>query len=467
MRTLTFGCIAAAMGLLTLAGCAGATDSPGFQSFSSSARGQYRAEFASNGRDGADESLELTDAATLADCRRYAALHNAGVEAAFNRWRAALAQVDQAGALPDPRFNYRYFIREIETRVGAQRQAFGLSQTFPWIGRLETRTTAAAAAARAEHHRFEAARLALQYEVTDAYYQLYELDRTVDIVGQNLRLLQRVEQVAQTRYRAAAGSQMALVRVQVEMGRLEQRLASLEDLRRPHVARLNAALNRPVDAPVPAPAAPPAVTPEVDDAQILAWLVESNPQLQAASAEIDQAAAMVEHARLGYVPDLTLGVDYIDTADPIGAMQPGDAGKDAVVLMASVNLPIWFDRIEAEIRQARHRRLAAALSREQASADLLSRTQMVLYRLHDARRQHRLYRDTLTPKANEALQVTEAAFRAGNADLTALLDAQRVLLEFELAAERAAVARAQRLAELEMLVGRPVPTVEEPSRSEP
>ncbi|MEE9371057.1 MAG: hypothetical protein V3W45_06260, partial [Sedimentisphaerales bacterium] len=57
----------------------------------------------------------------LQDYLRYAALHNAGLKAAFERWKAAIEQIPQAESLPDPKFTYGYFINEVETRVGPQK----------------------------------------------------------------------------------------------------------------------------------------------------------------------------------------------------------------------------------------------------------------------------------------------------------------------------------------------------------
>src|SRR5690606_41078403 len=52
-----------------------------------------------------------------------------------------------------------------------------------------------------------------------------------------------------------AGSHPELIRVQVELGQLEDRLTQLQSMRPSYVARLNTAMNRPHDAPV-APIAP-------------------------------------------------------------------------------------------------------------------------------------------------------------------------------------------------------------------
>ena len=53
--------------------------------------------------DPADDTPVLTDDSTLADYLAYAALHNPGLEAAFNRWKAAAERISQVTSLPDPR----------------------------------------------------------------------------------------------------------------------------------------------------------------------------------------------------------------------------------------------------------------------------------------------------------------------------------------------------------------------------
>ena len=80
---------------------------------------------------------ELDESASLDDYVLYAMLNNPGLRAAFDRWKAALDRVAPSQTLPDPRFTYANYIREVETRVGAQEHKFGLAQTFPWFGKLD------------------------------------------------------------------------------------------------------------------------------------------------------------------------------------------------------------------------------------------------------------------------------------------------------------------------------------------
>ena len=446
--------IVIATGLTVLAaGCAAWRTDGDFPTY---ARSTYQAEMLRSPR--TSEHVSLAEDSDINTYLAYAAQNNSGLEGAFNRWKAAVERIPQVEALPDPRFNYRYYISEVETRVGAMRQGFGLSQTFPWLGKLELSGNVAAEAAKAERYRFEATRLKLFYEVESAYYEYYYLWRSIGILQENIQLVRQMEQVARTRYTTDASSHPDVIRAQVEIGKLEDRLRSLQDLRQPVVAKLNAALNQRAGARLPWPTSIPERDVSFTDEQAIGWLAESSPELKAMDSETAAAEHRVELARREYFPDVTLGVDYTDVANSTGGRHPSDDGKDAVAVMASINLPIWYEKLDAGVREARHREWAASLARNQRANDLASTLKLTLYRFRDAERKVDLYRDTLVPKAIEAVKASESAFGAGTVSFTDLIDAQRVLLEFELAVERASTDRALYLAELEMLVGRSVPT---------
>ncbi len=398
-----------------------------------------------------EKPLELGEKSELSDYLVYAALNNPGLEAAFNQWKAALERVPQVKALPDPRFTYRYFIQEVETRVGAQRQAFELAQTFPWFGKLKLRGYAAFEASEAERHRYKAKKLKLFREVKDAYYEYYYLWREINIVEGNVRLIQDIEEVLRTRYKAAAAKHTEIIRAQVELGKLDDHLRTLKDLREPIVARLNAALNRNPNAPLPWPKAIEDVDVSVTDEELLAWLKHTNPEIMALDSEVAGWEQKVKLAKKEYFPDITLGIGYIDTANSTGGRHPSDDGKDPIIAMVSVNIPIWWNKLSAGVREARYRRVTAVHRKLDVTNKLSAVLKLAAYGFRDANRKIDLYRDTLLIKGRESLGATDISFRAGKASFTDLIDAQRILLDFELTYERALVNKAQRLAELESL----------------
>ncbi len=401
-------------------------------------------------------SPSLTENPMLADYLEYAALNNPGLRAAFHRWRAALEKIPQARALPDPKFTYAYFIREVETRVGPQEQKFGIAQKFPWFGKLRLRADAASKAAMVAQQKYEAAKWTLFHRVKSAYADYYYLSRATDTARENVALVKYLEEVVRTKYMAATAGHPDVIRAQVALGKLEDRLQALLDLRAAMAAKLNAALGRQADAHVPWPQNLQQEEILAKDAELLAWLIESSPELKALEFGIEKEAVSLRLAKKQYYPDITLGLDYIDTA---GALMPGvaDNGKDPMVVMVAINFPIWRSKYKASEREARARLQAARASRRDREKTLHFQAKLAIYELRDAGRKINLYRDTLLPKAIQSLKATETAYKGGTSDFPALLEAQRVLLEFQLSYERALADHVKRLARLEMLVGRDIP----------
>jgi outer membrane protein TolC len=450
---------AAAIGLLValLVGCASTKEQHAFDDWVKLDQAIYRSptrDTVTDSRNVVTEPAEgFTDEATLSNYLAYAAIHNPGLEAAFNRWKASLERIPQVRTLPDPRFNYRYFIENVETRVGPQRQSLGLSQMFPWFGKLELRGGVAVEAARAAQARYEAEKLKLFFNVKKTYYEYYYLARVIAVVRENLELVKYLEEVARTRFKTAEGGHPDVIRAQVELGKLDDRLRTLQDLRGPMMARLNALLNRPTQTPLPWPKQIAEELVAVDDKQLFDWLGKNNPQLTALQHQIAQQRESIRLARKDYYPDLTVGVDYIDTGD---AVMPGaaDSGNDPILVGVSLNIPLWRDKYDAAVRESLARFGAVTKTHVDRQNTLEADLKTAIYYFHDAERKIDLYRDTLVPKAKQSIKATEAAFRAGTAGFIDLIDAERVLLEFQLAFERALTDRGSRLAEIEMLVGR-------------
>ncbi len=401
-------------------------------------------------------SDDLPEKPVLSDYLAYAALHNPGLEAAFNRWKAALEKIPQATSLPDPRFSYAYFIQEVETRVGPQRQKLALSQTFPWFGKLSLRGDIAFQASEMERQKYEAAKLKLFYRVKSAYAEYYYLAKAISITRENLSLMKYLESVARNNYSAGLASYSDVVKAQVEISKLEDRIETLRELRGPIMAKLNAAMNRPERAPLPWPESLPFRNISISEKQLFSWLKNKNPALKAKEFEISREQAAVNLAKKSYFPDITLGVEWIDTDE---ALKSGtkDSGKDPVIAMVSVNIPIWHGKYRAEKREAEARYRAAQKEHQNIENNLVSEAKMVLYRIEDSQRKIGLYRDTLIPQTKEALDVSLQSFKAGEATFLDIIDAQRTLLEFQLSMERALADLATRIAQLEMIVGKEIP----------
>jgi len=307
---------------------------------------------------------ELAENATLDDYVLYAMLNNAGLRAAFEQWKAALEKVTPSRTLPDPRFTYANYIKEVETRAGPQKHKFGLAQTFPWFGKLDLQGEMALQVAQAERQRYEAAKLDLMFRVKNIYYEYGYLAQAINVARDNVTLLTHFESVARSKYKGGVGLQSAVIKAQVELGKLEDRLRSLQDLKRPVIAKLNIALNRPSHMSLPAPKTIPVEAQDFSDEDLISLLRAENPILKVLDYMAAKEDLAIKLAEKNFYPDMTVGVDYIDT-DSRSDMDPKDNGKDPVIAKLSINVPIWHQKYNAIGEEARARRRAVMRERKE------------------------------------------------------------------------------------------------------
>ncbi|MHC5210757.1 MAG: TolC family protein [Planctomycetota bacterium] len=399
-----------------------------------------------------DERPVLDETGGLPAHVRYAERNNPGLQASMQRWRAALARVPEATSLPDPRLTLGIFVDEVETRVGPMDWRVGLSQSFPWIGTLDLAGQAALERAEAAREEFEARRLKVAASVRDTWHEYAYVQAAVDVTRAHLDLLLSWEEVARTRYATGLGTESDVIRAQVELGKLDDRVRTLEDLRRPVAARFNATLDRAPDAKVPVGSMTVTSGLHVDGEALQARLVETSPALRALRRSIEAATHQVDLADKQFYPDFSIGLDYtaIGSARASGVQGSGD---DALAITAGISLPLRRDRYRAGAARAKAELAAAHAALREAHNRLAADLELALYSLRDAERRLGLYRDTLVPKGRQSVESTTVAYQAGDAGFLDLIDAQRLLLEFQLAAARAHADHGQALAEVERITG--------------
>lgn len=398
------------------------------------------------------EFEELDESADLSRLLDYARANNPGLEAAFQRWKEALERVPQATTLPEPRLSFSGYLSEVETRVGPMQARVGLAQPFPWFGKLELAGNTAFEVAEAAREMLEAARLDLDQRVRDAWYEYAWLQQAIVITAGNRELLSHWESVARARLETGLGPHSDVIRAQVELGKLEDRVQTLTDLRRPLVARLNAALNRPSNAPLPQPTFPLPEPPEIDEQRLSIALASTNPILRALDHRVEAARYGTDLATKEFYPDFFIGADYtfIGSAESPGVSGSGD---DALALTLGFELPIWRSSYRAGVREAEAQMKGARKEQEEFLNRLSSDMEMALYQFRDASRRVGLFRDSLIPKGEESVQALDTAYQTGDQGFLDLIDAERVLLEFQLQAARAEADRAKALANIERITG--------------
>ncbi len=399
----------------------------------------------------ADNSAQLSDLDTLDGCLQYAALHSPSLESSFQQWKAALEQVPQSQALSDPKFTFGYFIQNVETRVGPQQTRLGITQAFPWFGKLTAKSDIASARAQAAQFKYEAEKLKLYNAVKKNWYELAYLGQALKLAKDNLELMDYYQKIATSKYRSSLATHPDVVRAQIELASLTEVVQSLESLKQPQSAKLSAALNLPTDYQFQWPEFEQVPDYQIDKNTIYDAVISSDPELKGMSSLIEADRAQLRLARAVSSPDFAIGVDWIQTGR--SEMDVADSGKDPVVLMFSMNLPIWQNKNNAVKRQASAALRATELKNQQLKNDKLAQAAQLIFQIEDARRKMLLNKDTLGEKASELVKVSEAAYQNGTLDFLSLIDAQRRQLKYMLDYYRSKTDYLKYIADLELLLG--------------
>lgn len=397
-------------------------------------------------------TLEPGAALNLDQYLHIAQLNSNSLRAAFYKFKAAVEKLGYAGAWADPRFSWGYFVENVETRVGPQEQRLSLSQGLTWPGKLDAKDDMAIEAARAAHRRFQAEQLRVTYRVKKAYYQYFLLGRNIELTKENAELLRYWESVVRTRYTVGLQKHPDLIKAQVELGILEDQLAGLEDKKRATAAMLLAELNSDEYVELPWPGLPSLDSRSFDEDSVTARMLVNNPDLQALEHLIEKEQAGQRLASKASYPDFNVGVTYIVTGEAANPLM-NESGKDPWMLSASINLPLWFGQNGAKKKEAQARHLAAQYRREDAADRLETQVSRILWEYRDGRRQLALYGGQLIPQTEQLLNATFTSYQAGESDFLTLLQAQRQLLKFQLAKDKALVMAATKEAQLLMLMG--------------
>ena len=383
---------------------------------------------------------------TLKDYTSYAEAHNAGLKSRYQQWVTATEEVVQAKMLPDPQLTYGDYV---PLSYAPEKQIVSVTQLFPWFGKISARTDAAAKKAEATKQKYQAARLSLLSEVKSDFYEYSYLARAMTIARANLDLLKRFEEITRTKYVTADTGHPDVNRSQAETAKIENVLKGLEQLREPTVSRLKASLNLPADINLPAPEQEDFEPATLNYELFVNLLRQKNPELVGLVFEAMAAKSKVKSAEKNFYPDIGIGLQFEQVRRP-GNTQ--DSSRDAMLLL-SLNVPLGQDSYKGGQRQAVAEATSIEQQRVETENDILAKAAQAYYEYNNSIRKIKLYCNTLIPQAEEQLWSLEKAYGERNGDFNALLDAQRVFMDYCLSYQRALADNRQKLAELEMLAG--------------
>jgi len=397
------------------------------------------------------DSMHSLEKLEMANLISQAMERNPDIIAAQNKWLSAQEIIEVNRALPDPQFSYTYFVDSVETRVGPQRNIFGINQKIPFYGKRGLKAEIATKEAEALKASYDAVKQEIIRQVKIAFYDLFYLSTIIDITHNEKDILKRFEQIAMIKYETGKGSQQNVLKVQVEINRLQDQLLSLVNMKQTTATRLNILLDRP-----PGHQLGELVKPEFRDfffieEDLVKMARENRPELKSGNAWVEKSNSALSLAKKEYYPDLTIGANYIEVDE--GPLNVSDNGKDASNIMLSINIPLWQQKRSSKVESASKMVQAQQYAYQSLLNLMLFEIEDNLFKIQTARKTFELYQEALIPQAEQSVKSAEAGYITGIGNFLDLLDAERVLLKIQFGYWKAYTDYLKRIADIERAVG--------------
>ena len=352
--------------------------------------------------------------------------NNPDIQAYELRYNIAQEKVNEVNTLPNATVSAGYFVSEPETRTGAQRARFSASQMLPWFGTITARENYASSIAETEFVEIVIAKRKLALSVAQSYYKLYAVKAEQDVLEENIQLLKTYERLALTSVEVGTASAVDVLRLQIRQNELQQQKEVLREEFLAEQAAFNNLLNRKESIAVE-------VVPELllptEDPFYAADSLQLNPEL----LKYDRLYESIEQSELlnqkESAPDIGFGLDYVPVSERVD-MDLSDNGKDILMPMVSLSIPIFNNRYRSVSKQNELRQQEI----QSQKSERLNTLKTAFANATSQRNQARIKFETQEKNLEQALDAEEILiknYETGTIDFNDVLDIQELQLKFQ------------------------------------
>ena len=364
----------------------------------------------------------------------------------------------QVGELPDPMLSFNAMnlptdTFDLDQEPMTQLQLM-LSQKFPFPGKRQLRREVAETMVGVAQKQTDEYRDVLTGKVREAWWRLFSVDRSLQIVESNKRLLRYFVEIAKTKYAVGKGLQQDVLLAELELSRLTNRELQLAGNRRRIQAMLNGLLNRVPEHPITLPEEPPSETlPMLESVTSLTqFAVERRDLIQAIELKLEAADKTVELAEKDRWPDFQVGVGYADRqgSDPIRGSR-----SDFLSLMFSINLPLYSGQKQDKALQQRiHEREYERYRLSDTVRIIETEIGVQAAEYSAAREQALLLKNEIIPQAEQTVSAMLAGYEVNKVDFLNVVNGQIMLYNASIDYWNAMASAKQALARLAAGVGK-------------
>ncbi|MFT6247547.1 MAG: outer membrane protein TolC [Cognaticolwellia sp.] len=375
------------------------------------------------------------------------------------RYEAMKSIPSQVGTLPDPiltlgamNFPTDSFDRSQE---GMTQLQIGVSQAFPFPGKLSLKEDIAEFEAKAAYYDVAEMRLLLTKNVSNKWWQLFYLDRAIETVDKNQALLKQFIEVAKTKYTTGKGLQQDVLLSQLELSKLINHKIQIVALKATQIIQLNILMDITPRSPITLANKLSFNQPHLlAEEQLYQLAIRSRPLLQKHKQLISAANSRLDLAERDYYPDFNIGVTYGDRIGQNSQPMGGDRA-DLFSIKLGIKIPLFAStkqsyRVKQRISEQFKSKYAYLDESNQVKADIAR--YITDYRRSEQQRS--LFETGILPQARQTVQSMLVGYQVSEVDFLNLVGSQVTLFNYELQFWQSVSQSNQALASIQASIGK-------------
>lgn len=386
-----------------------------------------------------------TSPLTLSDAVQQALQSDPGLKSSHHREVARFAQAEADSRLANPKLSLsmqNLATDSFDINQEAMTQfKLGLSQQFSRGDELALKRRQWQQLGEQEPFIREARRGEITRQIRETYLQAFKASRSMTLIEQDKALFEQLVEVAQANYASGSGQarQQDLLRAQLELARLDDRLVALEQTRQGALNTLMLWLE-PTVLLRPMVETLPEITPlyqQTMNNEVFYTLLSRHPQIKAMDKQLSMRDTQVKLAEQAYKPAWGVNASYGFRGDePMGSSR-----ADLFSVGVTLDMPLF-----SAVRQDKQKDAAIATRAATQTDRLLLLKQMhanlqsLLAQKRNLDRRAALFNQTLLPQTAEQAQAALNAYthdvgdfaevmRARIAELNTKLDALAIAVD--------------------------------------
>lgn len=372
---------------------------------------------------------------------------------------ATSSRIEQGTNLPDPVLTLGLMNMPTNsfsfTQEPMTSKVIGLSQAIPYPGGLSAAADVKSVDTLIVREEMMNVINEIKKNMSNLYFDLQFVREEQKLNSERIKLLDQILEVVKSKYEVGETSMQNIIKVEVELTRVTDKIEMLNGKENALIAEINAFLLKDSNQPIGSGNLLSIEYGDVDFESLLSTAIKNQPNLKGIQLSEHKASLMEEQAEYEFYPNFNLGVQYLQRDNN---RLTGMEYMDFLSVVAGISLPINYGgKKTAKVNEAKY---LQSLYQEQYNSsiqELSGSISIIKAKISELIIRNKLNSNRVLPLAEQSLNVSLADFQVGKIDFVNVINAEKEILNVKTDLIRIETDYKKNIVMLEYLVGSELP----------